>query len=190
MTGPKPLRPRSFGSARHAAAALAALALCGLATSAGRAEQPVATSASVAAAFADLGPAQTAPFARPAAVDVTEVLATDQVTVSPDQAAQAGPATPLGGGMASFYGRELAGNRTANGEAFDPGDLTAAHRTLPFGTRLRVTNQRNGMSVVVRVNDRGPYARGRVLDLSQAAAERIDMVRTGSAPVTIELLQG
>lgn len=184
MTGPKPIRRHSFGSTRHAA--LAAIALLGLTASAGRAEQPVATS--VAAAFADLGPAATEPFADASAVDVTEVLATDQVTVSPDAAAPA--ATPFGDGMASYYGRELAGNRTASGEAFDPTDLTAAHRSLPFGTRLRVTNQRTGQSVIVRVNDRGPYARGRVLDLSQGAAEQIGMIRSGSAPVSIELLQG
>lgn len=187
MTGPKPIRRHSFGSTRHAA--LATLALLGLTASAGRAEQPVvAPATSFAATFADMGPAQTEPFADPAAVDVTEVLATDQVTVSPAPADLA--ATPFDDGMASYYGHELAGNRTASGEAFDPRELTAAHRSLPFGTRLRVTNQRNGRSVIVRVNDRGPYARGRVLDLSHAAAEQIDMVRTGHARVSIELVQG
>lgn len=164
---------------------LATLALLVLPASTGRAEQPVA---SVATAFADLGPAATEPFAEAAAVDVTEVSPAQPAPAAAPLSAQV--ATMLDTGMASYYGRELAGNRTASGEAFDPADLTAAHRSLPFGTRLRVTNQRNGQSVVVRVNDRGPYARGRVLDLSQAAAEQIGMIRTGSAPVSIELLQG
>lgn len=175
-------------SRRTRAVALAALALLVLPATAGRAEAPAVTS--VATAFADLGPAATEPFAEPAAVDVTEVTP----AASADTAPLSGPlssqaATMLDTGMASYYGRELAGNRTASGEAFNPAELTAAHRSLPFGTRLRVTNQRTGQSVVVRVNDRGPYARGRVLDLSQAAAEQIGMVRTGSAPVSIELLQ-
>ena len=91
-------------------------------------------------------------------------------------------------GEASYYGEELAGRPTASGEAFDPAKLTAAHRTLPLGTRLRVTNTRNGESVVVRVNDRGPFAKRRVLDLSKGAAKRIGMLRSGTARVKIELL--
>jgi rare lipoprotein A len=91
----------------------------------------------------------------------------------------------LGEGMASYYGAELAGNRTASGERFNPNALTAAHRTLPLGTRLRVTNKANGKSVIVRVNDRGPFAKGRILDLSRAAAERISMVRSGTARISI-----
>lgn len=182
MTGlPTPSR-RSRASAL--ATPLAVLSLLVLPATAGRAEQPVS---SVATAFADLGPAATEPFAQASAVDVTEVAPADAAPAALPLSEQV--ATMLDTGMASYYGRELAGNRTASGEAFDPADLTAAHRTLPFGTRLRVTNQRNGQSVVVRVNDRGPYARGRVLDLSHAAAERIDMVRAGHVPVSIELLQ-
>jgi rare lipoprotein A len=76
---------------------------------------------------------------------------------------------PIAGGMASWYGARFAGHRTASGERFNPGDYTAAHRTLPFGTRVRVTDA-EGDSVIVRINDRGPFARGRVIDLSQAAA--------------------
>jgi rare lipoprotein A len=94
--------------------------------------------------------------------------------------------TILGEGMASFYGAELAGNRTANGERFDPDALTAAHRTLPMGTRLRVTNKSNGKSVIVRINDRGPFAKGRIIDVSRAAAEKISMIRSGTARVTLE----
>ncbi|MFC3783709.1 rare lipoprotein A [Sphingopyxis italica] len=96
--------------------------------------------------------------------------------------------TEIDGGMASYYGNELAGNRTANGERFDPGELTAAHRTLPFGSKVRVTNMSNGDSVVVRINDRGPFSRGRVIDVSHAAAREIGMQRSGIARVKLALL--
>ncbi|MBN8844687.1 MAG: septal ring lytic transglycosylase RlpA family protein [Sphingomonadales bacterium] len=96
--------------------------------------------------------------------------------------------TEMGSGMASYYGRELAGNRTASGESFDPDDFTAAHRTLAFGSKVRVTNLSNGKSVIVRVNDRGPWGRGRVIDISQAAAKEIGMHRTGTAKVSMTLL--
>lgn len=88
-------------------------------------------------------------------------------------------------GIASYYWQ---GQRTATGERFNPGGLTAAHRTLPFGTVVRVTNQRNGSSVHVRINDRGPYVRGRVIDLSRAAAHRIGMASAGLAPVTVQVV--
>ena len=91
-------------------------------------------------------------------------------------------------GMASYYGDEFQGRLTSNGEVFDQSLLTAAHRSLPFGTVLKVTNMRNGRSVVVRVNDRGPFAPGRILDLSRGAAERIDMLRDGVARVSIAVL--
>lgn len=92
-------------------------------------------------------------------------------------------------GRASFYGLRFKGRPTASGEIFDPQAMTAAHRTLPFGTRLRVTNTSNGRSVVVRINDRGPYAHGRIIDLSRAAAERLEMIRSGTARVTLEHLE-
>jgi len=104
-----------------------------------------------------------------------------------DDGAQA-EESEIGSGMASYYGRELAGNRTASGEAFNPDDLTCAHRTLAFGTRIRVTNLANGKSVIVRVNDRGPWGRGRVIDISQAAAKQIGMHRTGTARVRMTLV--
>jgi rare lipoprotein A len=91
-------------------------------------------------------------------------------------------------GMASWYGQEFAGRTTANGEIFDPNILTAAHRTLPFGSMVKVTNPRNGRSVTVRINDRGPFIESRIIDLSYAAAARIDMVSIGVAPVEIEVL--
>ncbi|MGN8116324.1 septal ring lytic transglycosylase RlpA family protein [Labrys sp. 22185] len=88
-------------------------------------------------------------------------------------------------GTASFYGRELKGRRTANGERFNPAGLTAAHRTLPFGTTLRVTNLRNHKSVVVRVTDRGPHKRGRMIDLSYGAAKAVGMLGMGTTRVSV-----
>ena len=96
--------------------------------------------------------------------------------------------TEIGGGMASYYGNELAGNRTASGERFNPSQLTAAHRSLPFGSRVRVTNTANGDSVIVRINDRGPLSHGRVIDVSHAAAREIGMHRSGTARVKLALL--
>ncbi|MFO1110617.1 MAG: septal ring lytic transglycosylase RlpA family protein [Bradyrhizobium sp.] len=89
-------------------------------------------------------------------------------------------------GIASFYSE---GGKTASGEKFDPNELTAAHPTLPFGTRLRVTNTHTGRSVTVRVNDRGPYVPGRVVDLSYSAAQEIGMVGRGVAPVKLDVVQ-
>src|SRR5690554_1459981 len=91
-------------------------------------------------------------------------------------------------GMASWYGPGFAGRLTANGEVFDPSQLTAAHKELPFNTLVRVTNQRNMRSVVVRINDRGPFKPGRIVDLSRAGAEAIGMVGSGVAQVTLEVL--
>ncbi|MFV3307317.1 septal ring lytic transglycosylase RlpA family protein [Pseudomonas sp. NY15181] len=91
-------------------------------------------------------------------------------------------------GTASYYGKAHHGKRTASGERFNLNALTAAHRTLPFGTRVKVTNLNNGRSVVVRINDRGPFGRGRIIDLSRAAAEQLNMLRTGTAPVRLESL--
>jgi rare lipoprotein A len=99
------------------------------------------------------------------------------------------PYEPIGEGEASYYGYELAGNRTASGERFNPKALTAAHRTLPLGTRLRVTNKSNGKSVVVRINDRGPFVKRRLIDVSLGAAQQINMVRAGKAQVLLERLR-
>ncbi len=92
-------------------------------------------------------------------------------------------------GVASYYGTEYQGRPTANGETFDMYDLTAAHNTLPFGTRVRVTNMRNGKKVIVRINDRGPLLKGRILDLSYGAATELDMIGPGTAPVRIEIIE-
>ncbi|MCA9839517.1 MAG: septal ring lytic transglycosylase RlpA family protein [Trueperaceae bacterium] len=91
-------------------------------------------------------------------------------------------------GRASWYGPKFAGRKTANGEIFDPSQLTAAHKTLPFGTLVRVYNLDNGTSVVVRINDRGPFKPGRIIDLSKAAAESLGMIGSGTAQVKLELL--
>ena len=94
----------------------------------------------------------------------------------------------IGTGIASYYGVELGGNRTASGERFDPGAFTAAHRTLAFGSRVAVTNLANGQEVVVRINDRGPWGKSRIVDVSFAAARQLDMHRSGTAQVKLELL--
>lgn len=91
-------------------------------------------------------------------------------------------------GWASWYGYDGSGNRTATGERYRPEGLTAAHRSLPFGTRVRVTNTRNGRSVVVRINDRGPFIRGRIIDVSAGAARRLRMISSGVAPVRVEVI--
>jgi rare lipoprotein A len=89
-------------------------------------------------------------------------------------------------GIASWYGEEFAGRPTASGELFNPGQFTAAHPTLAFGTILKVTNKHNNRSVTVRVNDRGPFVSARIIDVSLAAAEQLDMITTGTAPVFVE----
>lgn len=91
-------------------------------------------------------------------------------------------------GKASYYGSEFNGRKTANGEIYDETAMTAAHRTLPFGTVLRVTNIRNGLSVIVRINDRGPFHPDRVLDLSKAAAEELDLIKYGVTEIESEIV--
>ncbi len=102
-----------------------------------------------------------------------------------EAACTTGRALPTGAGLASWYGAEQGGHRTASGERFDPKDLTAAHNDLPFGTKLKVTSLATGRSVTVRVNDRGP-GYGRLVDLSEAAARRLGTHACGLAAVTIE----
>ena len=91
-------------------------------------------------------------------------------------------------GIASWYGPTFSGHHTANGEMYDGNQLTAAHKTLPMPVNVRVTNLDNGKSLIVRVNDRGPYARGRIIDLSKRAAELLDVVQTGTARVRVTYL--
>jgi rare lipoprotein A len=116
---------------------------------------------------------------------------TATITPPPSEIHEVAPRTqpargPVFEGKASFYSNAQA---TASGERFDPRALTAAHRTLPMQTRVRCTNLRNGRSVVVRINDRGPYGRGRVIDLSRAAAAQLDMIDAGVVPIRCEVLR-
>ena len=116
----------------------------------------------------------------------------------PSLAQQTGPIAPGGRraearvkarlGVASYYHASLDGNRTANGERYNHGALTVAHRSLPFGTLLRVTSEHNGRRVLVRVNDRGPFIRGRELDLSGGAADRLRMRQRGTHRVRFEIV--
>jgi rare lipoprotein A len=92
-------------------------------------------------------------------------------------------------GTACWYGNEFDGRGTANGEVFDQDKLTAAHRNLPFGTYVEVTRKDNGKQVVVRINDRGPWKSGRIIDLSRAAAERLDMIQVGLVEVTLRVVR-
>ncbi len=94
-----------------------------------------------------------------------------------------------GAGYASWYGEKFHGHPTASGEIFDMYAYTAAHRSLPFGTRVRVTSEENGRSVVVRINDRGPWVEGRIIDLSYAAAKQLGMLEAGVVRVRLEILR-
>ncbi|MEM9350080.1 MAG: septal ring lytic transglycosylase RlpA family protein [Pseudomonadota bacterium] len=94
----------------------------------------------------------------------------------------------LGTKVASYYGKRFHGRLTANGERFDMNAMTAAHKTLPFGTRVRVTNPANGRAVTVRINDRGPFIAGRAIDLSRAAAQRIGLIQRGHARVQLDIV--
>jgi len=103
--------------------------------------------------------------------------------------AESGSFSMVEEGMASYYGDEFDGRQTASGEIFDQDEFTAAHKTLPFQTKVRVTNLNNGKDVIVRVNDRGPFAEGRIIDLSYAAANKIGMIGKGTVKVRIEVIE-
>lgn len=92
--------------------------------------------------------------------------------------------------VASYYADKYHGRKTSNGEVFNMYDLTAAHKTLPFNTKVKVTNLSNGKSVIVRINDRGPFVKGREIDLSKAAAVKIGMIKSGTAKVSLEIIGG
>lgn len=113
--------------------------------------------------------------------ELEAVEPTPPVAVEPGQSA----AAELGRGKASWYGLKFHGRRTSSGERFDMNELTAAHRTFPFGTRVRVRNLANGREVIVRINDRGPRIRDRVIDLSKAAAAALGILKAGEAPVVL-----
>jgi rare lipoprotein A len=92
-------------------------------------------------------------------------------------------------GKASFYSDEFHGRKTANGETFNTDKLTAAHPSLPFGTWVKVTNLRNGKDVIVRINDRGPFVKGRIIDLSISAAKELGIIKSGTVQVKLEAVQ-
>ena len=92
-------------------------------------------------------------------------------------------------GIASWYGGKFQGRTTANGEIFDTNKFTAAHKTLPFGTMVKVTNLENGSTTVVRINDRGPFIPGRIIDLSYAAAKKLKMLKKGTARVKVVVVK-
>lgn len=99
------------------------------------------------------------------------------------------PAPDIERGQATYYGNSLAGHLTASGERYQPSELTAAHKTLPFGSVVRVTREDDGKSVVVRINDRGPFGReSRIIDVSYSAAQALDMLRAGVVPVRLEIV--
>jgi rare lipoprotein A len=104
--------------------------------------------------------------------------------------AEVGGVADVQTGLASYYGDEYHGRRTASGEVFDNTKLTAAHRTLPFSTVVRVTNLENGRSVLLRINDRGPFVAGRILDVSRKAAEELGFIQAGTVAVRLEILPG
>ena len=132
------------------------------------------------AGFAEIAATRASAFTpAPHAVDITAI----EPPVEAEPAASA-----IAGGVASYYGRRFHGRRTASGETFDMHELTAAHRSLPFGSKVRVTNPANGRSVVVRINDRGPFHGGRVIDVSRSAAERLGLIGPGRARVELALL--
>lgn len=134
------------------------------------------------------------PATSAAVIELVPVPITTEVT-APPSATDAGPDAPsapqetqIGRGSASYYAARFQGRRTASGEMFDNRAMTAAHRTLPFGTLVRVTNPATGASVVVRITDRGPFTRGRMIDVSRAAAEELGLIARGHATVELSLI--
>jgi len=133
------------------------------------------------------------PASAAATIELVPLQPAADVTVgsagATEPATSASQETDLGRGSASYYAAKFHGRRTASGERFDNGEMTAAHRTLPFGSLVRVTNHANGKSVVVRINDRGPFTRGRILDVSRAAADELGLVARGHADVELVLVE-
>lgn len=181
-----PGHPAQRGPLALRAALLFALIAVPLSTSSAQGTAASAESTAFAAQFAEvvppLGPElQGLDLAVPA--DAVDIDSFDPPIEDERESAQ-----PLGTGVASYYGQRFHGRRTASGEAFDMRAMTAAHRTLPFGSLVRVTNPSNGRSVTVRINDRGPYAHGRTIDVSRAAAEALGLVARGHGTVGLELI--
>jgi rare lipoprotein A len=142
-----------------------------------------AASASLAIALSPLVQAQTAPAAAPAAPAVAPAPA-PAPAAAPEKAVSADASE----GKVAYYGKKFNGRKTASGERFNSGSMTMAHKTLPFGTMVKVTNVKNGKSVVVRVNDRGPSTPDRIGDLTSGAASKIRMIRTGVIDAKLEVV--
>ncbi len=174
------------------AAALAPLASALLLLGCARAPAPAPARP---AASAGVAPRTTSKRRRPPPpprpVEVAARPATPPAEVAPaDPPPSAGASASAEEGMATWYGGRHHGGPTASGERFDKRAMTAAHRTLPMGTRVRVTHQKNGRSVVVRINDRGPFGnKRRIIDVSEAAARKLDMIDEGVAPVRVEVVE-
>jgi rare lipoprotein A len=152
--------------------------------------------AASSAASPDDGTARVDPATAAALIELVPVSPSTEVTQPaaapelPDAAPSAPQETALGRGTASYYAAKFHGRRTASGETFNNREMTAAHRTLPFGTRVRVTNPATGRSVIVRINDRGPFSKGRMIDVSRAAAEELGLIARGHATVELALIEG
>jgi rare lipoprotein A len=151
--------------------------------------------AASSAASPDDGAGRVDPATSAALIELVPVPPSAEVTHQPaavpelaEHAPSALQETVLGRGSASYYAAKFHGRRTASGEAFNNNAMTAAHRTLPFGTMVRVTNPATGRSVVVRINDRGPFTKGRMIDVSRAAAEELGLVQRGHAMVELTLI--
>ncbi len=173
--------------------AIVALGLTGVAAVGSPSADPAVIGESRAGVELVLPPMQQVSYEPDAIIDLPETpeiaaeAAADAMAAAED--ALAAVAEELEIGNASYYGDRFAGRKTANGEIFDPKLLTAAHPTLPMGSKVRVTHEGSGETVIVRINDRGPFHGKRVIDLSKAAAKQLGMMRTGTARVKLELLK-
>ncbi len=172
-------KARSFAS--RSMQAMVAAGLLGLA--------PLAASS---AAAPDAPAAGIEPATSAAVIELVPLQPTAEVTAPAHAEEAPAPSAPqetvLGRGSASYYAAKFDGRRTASGERFDNDQKTAAHRTLPFGSLVRVTNPANGRSVIVRINDRGPFSAGRMIDVSRAAADELGLVARGHGTVEIALI--
>ena len=176
--------PKARSIAPRSLQVLTLAALAGLApiaaSSAAASDTPpsAAVEVSAASAMIELVPVQPAD-------DVSAASAPSMI----DNAPSAPQETVVGRGSASYYASKFDGRRTASGERFDSAGMTAAHRSLPFGTLVRVTNVATGKSVVVRINDRGPFTAGRMIDVSRAAADELGLVARGHGTVELAVIE-
>jgi rare lipoprotein A len=142
------------------------------------------------ASFAPFKTIPDRPEIAPGAVDLNSFTPPTEVKPKPAPEPEGGAVIrSLGTKTASFYGKRFHGRLTANGERFNMNAMTAAHKTLPFGTKVRVTYPRNGRSIVVRINDRGPFIRGRAIDLSRGAAAKLGFISSGHARVRLDIVR-